>query len=668
MAICSARLGVPLWVLTVAVGVAAADPPANDPGSDIFDMRKPGSVVTPPATRPADTPPAQTPTPPEPPPAQPPTVPPVSPPANGKLPTPSAAAGATAARAVADAYSADSAAARSVDARAALAVKMLAAAADEADPANRYELFALARDTAAGAGDLRLAGWAVDAAASQYDVDGPRLKAAAAAACLRATVSPADRRETVLRAATLGDGLVAAGRPELTAGIDAGTAAAAAGLRDAGLSAELRVQAAAHTQACADAAAVARAHAVLKGRPADKPANTVVGRYACLTRGDWAGGLAMLAAGEDGPLRAAAVADAAGPGSVDAQLAVGDAWLAAAKATPSQPDRSRLLERAGHWYDLAGVGQTGLTATRVQKRQAALATAAAAGPAAGGPPPVVDLLALVDPARDTGGGTWTLAGPDLVSGSADGTKIDLPYHPPHEYDVRVTFTRDSGNDGLDVICCGGGDGRPGTGRPFKFTLGGWDNTVAGFALVEGHWAKENPTTTHGRWLVNGRRQTLVVQVRADHVAAVLDDRPIVTFKTDDCRALSQGDETVLHRRDVLGLQAWDSGFTIHSADLIEVTGRGEPSRADDPAASAVVARLSYLGPGNNRRPGMVDLHADGQITADGKSGLWYERGNVVTFQWGEALDVCTLSPNRKSFAGRNQAGDRITGSVTTGSL
>jgi hypothetical protein len=63
------------------------------------------------------------------------------------------------------------------------------------------------------------------------------------------------------------------------------------------------------------------------------------------------------------------------------------------------------------------------------------------------PPAAIDLLALVDPAKDTKEGSWERRGADLI-GSGTGTGgnpghaiLGLPYRPPAEYDFTVSYTR-----------------------------------------------------------------------------------------------------------------------------------------------------------------------------------------------------------------------------------
>jgi hypothetical protein len=63
----------------------------------------------------------------------------------------------------------------------------------------------------------------------------------------------------------------------------------------------------------------------------------------------------------------------------------------------------------------------------------------------------VNLLALADPARDAAAGSWSRRDGGLVSDAATYARLDLPWAPPEEYDVRVDFTRQSGTGDVNVM-------------------------------------------------------------------------------------------------------------------------------------------------------------------------------------------------------------------------
>ena len=120
-------------------------------------------------------------------------------------------------------------------------------------------------------------------------------------------------------------------------------------------------------------------------------------------------------------------------------------------------------------------------------------------------PGTLDLLQGVDLQTATVSGWWEVKDRAFISDSGAATRIDLGYCPPTEYDLRFTFARLSGNDGIDTILCYGG-------RQFIWTMAGWGNTVCGFSEISAEPADNNPTTTRGEWFNNGQRYTCVIKV------------------------------------------------------------------------------------------------------------------------------------------------------------
>jgi hypothetical protein len=279
-----------------------------------------------------------------------------------------------------------------------------------------------------------------------------------------------------------------------------------------------------------------------------------------------------------------------------------------------------------------------------------------------GEPTAVDLIDLVDPSRDTVVGQWKLTEPiaSLTSAPAVDSRITFLYHPPKEYEYRVVFTRVDGRNALDLFCLGGeGD------RQFRYLLGGADNTTAGFSLVQGQRANANVTTMHGTGLENQKRYTLIVRVRADGVQAFVNDKPLGKEYFTDFRDMGLYQGVDLSRPDVIGLMASDGQFIIHSAYIVEISGHGHRVAADDPTDSPVVASATYTGPSNSRRPFLVTLHANGTVESTiGLSAVWFLRGNDLAFRWGDDLDSCKLSADRKSFTGKTSHGDAVSGTFT----
>lgn len=181
------------------------------------------------------------------------------------------------------------------------------------------------------------------------------------------------------------------------------------------------------------------------------------------------------------------------------------------------------------------------------------------------PPATVNLLRLIDPARDAVKGTWKLADGALVSDNS-WASLQIPYTPPAEYDLRVSFARQEGKRQVVVIFP-----RPGEGCSWQ--LGKLNNTVFAFMSINSG-GKTNPTSI---WrqpaLENNRRYTTLVSVRKDGVKAYLDGQLVSEWKTD-YRDMSVEAPWKLRDAQFPGVGSCQSPTAFYSIELVEVTGTG----------------------------------------------------------------------------------------------
>ena len=243
-------------------------------------------------------------------------------------------------------------------------------------------------------------------------------------------------------------------------------------------------------------------------------------------------------------------------------------------------------------------------------------------------PVAVDLLPLIDPGQDGVAGEWTFneAG-ELTSNLVKNARLRIPYRPPAEYDLRVSFTRGAGASGMALILIGGG-------RQFRCQLGGYGNKFSHFDTIRGQEGNRNPATVKkDAWLVTGRRHESLVEVRKNRVKMFLDGAFVTEWKTDFTdmglpMGWSIADEAVL------GLGSAASSMSYHRVEIVEVSGPGTFVRPDDPAAQAAATRKKSVAPvAASRREGvnllpLLDLKKDiviGRWTA-GADGLTAEKG------------------------------------------
>jgi hypothetical protein len=198
------------------------------------------------------------------------------------------------------------------------------------------------------------------------------------------------------------------------------------------------------------------------------------------------------------------------------------------------------------------------------------------------PPATVDVLALADPAKDGRSGTWQRRGADLVgdgdwSGEQGGfTILNLPYHPPAEYDFAVEFTLTKTHPCLRL-----GLVLP-DGRAVQWMMNYGADRRHGFQSVDDKPVTDpgNPTVVHRPELAVGRRHTTRVEVRRDGLRAFIDGAAVSEFRGDFARL---GVAANLPRKArVLSLAIWGGPIEFHKAEVRDVTGKGTVTRPSAP--------------------------------------------------------------------------------------
>ncbi|HXX94719.1 MAG TPA: hypothetical protein VEN81_13880 [Planctomycetota bacterium] len=194
-----------------------------------------------------------------------------------------------------------------------------------------------------------------------------------------------------------------------------------------------------------------------------------------------------------------------------------------------------------------------------------LSGCAGPGPSA---PGAVDLLALVDPARDAVEGRWSRDGGALVTANAAFARIQIPQVPPEEYDVRLVAERTEGSNSIVL-------GLVREGRPFMVAIdamiGKEEIPRSGVELIDGRSFPENETLVVGRQLTNGKRTTIGVSVRRTGVAVTVEGRKIIDWKAGDSR-LGLHVKWKMPRRDGLWLGAFACVYRVYELTLVPATG------------------------------------------------------------------------------------------------
>jgi predicted esterase len=154
------------------------------------------------------------------------------------------------------------------------------------------------------------------------------------------------------------------------------------------------------------------------------------------------------------------------------------------------------------------------------------APAAAAGIA-------VDLLELVDPARDAVAGIWRVEAKTLVSPQSDFARLQVTAAVPTEYDLEVVAQRSSGEKADTLVI-----GLVGGGAQFMVGVDGNTGTKSGLDAIDGKRFVENETTREGAVFSADKPSTILCSVRKDRVTVSVDGKVVLDWKADFAR-LSQ---------------------------------------------------------------------------------------------------------------------------------
>ncbi|MCX6910596.1 MAG: hypothetical protein NTY01_21500 [Verrucomicrobia bacterium] len=292
------------------------------------------------------------------------------------------------------------------------------------------------------------------------------------------------------------------------------------------------------------------------------------------------------------------------------------------------------------------VGPTSLPATvaptpALRNVRPTITTSVASGDGA------INLLPRIDPQKDAVHGEWRIEGSDLLSDKEKTyTRIEIPYRPPAEYDLRVTFTRLGGTDSPNVILA-----QP--GRQFMWHMDTFNNHMFGFSLIDGVLPPENATgVKRPNGLVNGRRYKTIIQVRNDQLKVYLDDELIVQW-SGDMKRLSLAPACKLHNDDTLGLLTWSCPVAFHKLELLEVTGKGTFTRTalenaggtSAPQSAPPLSRGTGVAPAfpaQTSSAGAINLLALVNPRRDAVQGHWKLAADGVTLEKPDAAGVLDL--------------------------
>jgi tRNA A-37 threonylcarbamoyl transferase component Bud32 len=249
--------------------------------------------------------------------------------------------------------------------------------------------------------------------------------------------------------------------------------------------------------------------------------------------------------------------------SVNAELSKADALLQEGRAAEALALYAAAAERDA------------LNPRAREGRQRALDTLTPKPPPAPADPwkQAIDLLKLVDLSHDVVSGTWNRDGSAVIANDGRPARIMIPYHPPEEYDLRLTFARRPANFCLDLILTHAGK---------AFTLVAHRDGFFGFERIDGKDFSKNSTTRRfDTPLQMGQSYTVLVQVRKDGVKSFCDGKPLSALESYG--GVIMNPDWKLPDSAAVGVGTWDGGAALERLDVLEVGGVGGFLRPPGPS-------------------------------------------------------------------------------------
>jgi hypothetical protein len=171
----------------------------------------------------------------------------------------------------------------------------------------------------------------------------------------------------------------------------------------------------------------------------------------------------------------------------------------------------------------------------------------------------INLLTKLDPETATITGKWAITDGALANSANGFAILELPYHPPAEYDFTTVFKIQNENDGIQMICCG-------NGHQFSWVVG---TPSCGFSFVNGKNAVSNSTTNKGIHITLAKDHTTTVKVRRDGIEGYLDGQLVSALKTD-FTDLSLHKSHRMRHTNTIGICASSETVEFRSVEVIVV--------------------------------------------------------------------------------------------------
>lgn len=172
----------------------------------------------------------------------------------------------------------------------------------------------------------------------------------------------------------------------------------------------------------------------------------------------------------------------------------------------------------------------------------------------------VDLLKGIEPKRDAVLGDWSFEGDALLTSPLECARMQIPYEPPADYELRITAQSKTQDNGALFI------GLVVGGRQTSVAMDGWDKQTSGMHMLDGMPAGFNSSKRQGRVFTDGEPKEIVCTVHPTSVLARCGDQTIVDWRGDPAK-LSMEQRLEVPNQRQLFLAGWDGRFLITKLEL-----------------------------------------------------------------------------------------------------
>lgn len=217
----------------------------------------------------------------------------------------------------------------------------------------------------------------------------------------------------------------------------------------------------------------------------------------------------------------------------------------------------------------------------------------------------VDLLALIDPARDSLAGTWERDGKSIRTlADVMRSKLVVPIEPPTDYKLTLKVAREPGgfsNDDAFLMTL------PTAGEKAIVAFDGWGKTASGCA-IDGPDFYAPPISWRGTAIEDGPAQELTCIVRGTGIKVLKGEQTILDWTGSPQRFFF--DSQFRTPGNKIGLISWNSRFRIEKLEL-------------EPLPPVTYPEPSSLS-------GNVDVLASLDLNRDVRLGKWTLTGDGLT--------------------------------------